>query len=99
MKQRQKLTRETAESLAIQALTFIAEDTDQLGRFLAVTGIEPDSLRAAAAEPGFLAGVLDYVLGNEPDLLAFAERAGLPPEEVGRARELLAGPSWERDIP
>ena len=99
MKQRQKLNREGAEHLAIQALTFIAEDPDQLGRFLAMTGIDPDSLRAAAAEPGFLAGVLEYVLGNEADLLAFAERAGLPPAEVGRARELLAGPGWERDIP
>jgi hypothetical protein len=99
MSQRQEPNREAAESIAVQALTFIAEDAEQLGRFMALSGLGPESLRAAAAEPGFLAGVLDYVLGDERLLLAFAERAGLPPAKVGRARELIAGPGWERDVP
>ena len=46
---------EAAEALAIAALTFIAEEPERLGRFLALTGIGPESLRAAAREPGFLA--------------------------------------------
>lgn len=99
MKQRLKATREAAESVAIQALTFIAEDPEEIGRFLALSGLGPESLRAAAAEPAFLAGVLDHLLGDERLLLAFAGRAGLAPAEVGRARELLAGPGWERDTP
>ncbi|HEX3339480.1 MAG TPA: DUF3572 family protein, partial [Pseudolabrys sp.] len=38
MKQSPVPTREQAEGLAIQALTFIAGDGERLGRFLAITG-------------------------------------------------------------
>ena len=44
-----------AEQLAIAALGFIAGEPEQLGRFLAMSGIGPDSLRDAAREPRFLA--------------------------------------------
>jgi len=59
MKPRSKEAREAAESLAIQALSFIAQDPERLGRFLALTGIGPAEIRSAAAEPGFLTGVLE----------------------------------------
>ena len=36
-----------AEQLAIAALGFIAGEPEQLGRFLAMSGIGPDSLRGA----------------------------------------------------
>ena len=65
MKAAPSLTQEAAEALAIQALTFIAGDTERLGRFLATTGIGPAQIRAAAQEPGFLAGVLSYLAGDE----------------------------------
>jgi hypothetical protein len=92
------VSRESAESLAVQALAFLATDPDRLGRFLAVTGIAPDAIRAAATEPGFLAGVLDHILADERLLLAFADQAEIPPEAVGRARSGLGRP-YERDIP
>ena len=41
MKLSPSLTQEAAEELAIQALTFIAGDSERLGRFLAITGIGP----------------------------------------------------------
>ena len=60
MERRGKFTREQAEELAIQALTFIASDAGRLGRFLAVTGIVP--LRSVPPPViGFLVGVLDYI--------------------------------------
>jgi Protein of unknown function (DUF3572) len=43
--------RHAAEALAVAALGFIASEPERLGRFLAMTGIGPDSLRAAAREP------------------------------------------------
>ena len=58
-------TREAAEMLAIQALAFIAEEPERLNRFLAMTGIAADEIRAAAREPGFLAGVLEHMLADE----------------------------------
>src|ERR1700757_1660107 len=66
-------SREAAEALAIQALSFIAEEPERLGAFLAASGIGPDAIREAADTPGFLAGVLDHMLSDESLLLAFAD--------------------------
>jgi hypothetical protein len=83
------VTAETAEMLAVQALTFIAQDEERLGRFLSVTGIGPAEIRDAAREANFLAGVLDHIAGDERLLLAFAEQAGINPAEIPRARTAL----------
>jgi len=88
-----------AEQLAIAALGFIAGEPEQLGRFLAMSGIGPDSLRDAAREPRFLAGVLDHVTADEALLLAFAAAHEIDPDAVMRARDVLAGGPWERDTP
>ncbi|MFT4097798.1 MAG: DUF3572 domain-containing protein [Rhodoblastus sp.] len=90
-------SRDEAEAIAVQAIGHIAADDDRLGRFLALTGLEPGGLRAAAREPGFLASVLDHLAGYEPDLLAFAAEAGLPPERVAAARIVLSGPDRWND--
>src|SRR5450631_534724 len=74
--------REAARELAVVALGYIAADPEELSRFLALTGIDPGSIRAAAEEPGFLAGVLGYISGNERTLVAFATHAGVAPEQI-----------------
>jgi hypothetical protein len=79
-----------AQDMAIAALTFITQDTDRLSRFLALSGIDPDGVRAAAAEPGFLAGVLDYVCGDEALLVAFATHAEIDPAAIVVARHVLS---------
>ncbi|MFN3348984.1 DUF3572 family protein [Pseudorhodoplanes sp.] len=56
-------------------------------------------MRTAAREPGFLAGVLDHLSERESVLLAFAQEAGLRPEQILQARDTLAGLPVERDIP
>lgn len=81
--------RSAAEMLAIEGLSFLAANPEALGRFLALTGIGPAEIRRAAANNGFLAGVLDYFLGDEPLLLAFANQAGIPAERVAAARRAL----------
>lgn len=73
------------------ALGWIAGDAEQISRFLALTGADVSDLRAAAAEPGFLAGVLDFVMGHEPTLLAFCEAHALAPEDVAQAWQTLSG--------
>lgn len=87
--------REGAEALAVAALSFLAGDAERLGAFLALSGIGPESIRAAATEPHFLAGVLDHVVSDERLLLDFAEHQGVDPFDVTRARLALAGPQWE----
>jgi hypothetical protein len=91
--------RAAAEGLAIAALAFIAGEPERLGRFLALTGIGPESIRAAAHEPRFLLGVLDHLAGEEPLLLAFAAENSIPPSAVMEARDTIAGRHWERDTP
>ena len=99
MKQGRPLTREQAEGLAIQALTFIAGDGERLGHFLAVSGIGPAEIRTAAREPGFLVGVLEYLASDDRLIAAFASEISMAPADVDRARTALAGRPWEREMP
>lgn len=80
----------THEALAIAALSFLASDPERLGRFLAVTGLGPETLRDAAARPGFLTAILDYLMSDETLLVAFAANAGIAPEAVTRAQARLS---------
>jgi hypothetical protein len=98
MKKRTSATREAAEILAIQALAFIAEEPERLAGFLAVTGLTAERIRESASEPDFLAGVLEHMLADESLLIAFAERAGIDPAGVARARSSL-GTNWEHELP
>jgi hypothetical protein len=78
-----------AEMLAIEVLGFIADQPETLGRFLSITGIGPATLRQAAADRDFLAGVLDFLLGDEPLLLSYAATAGIDPARIAVARRAL----------
>jgi len=91
--------REVAEIVAIQALTFVAGDAERLGLFLAESGIGPETLRSAAADPRFLASVLDFVMRDDATVKAFAEVSQLHPTNIAAAREVLGDPQWERDVP
>jgi hypothetical protein len=82
-----------ANEIAVQGLAFLAEDIDRLGRFLALSGLDPATSREAAREPGFLAGVLDHIMGDESLLVAFAAGNQLRPQQIVEARNILAGPS------
>jgi hypothetical protein len=90
-----KLNRETAEDMAIKGLGFLAADDERLSRFLALSGLDPSHLRAAAASPGFLAGVMAHLASDEALLMRFAADIGAAPEEVGAACALLAGPEFD----
>lgn len=81
--------RDAAEQLAISALGFIAADPTLMPRFLAISGIDAAQIRLAAAEPGFLAGVLQFIMGHEPTLQAFCEATETAPEDVRVALRTL----------
>ena len=59
-------------------------------RFLAITGLDADGLRAAVRELATLVAVLDFLCAHEPDLIAAAEALGLRPAELAALRERLA---------
>jgi hypothetical protein len=91
--------REVAEIVAVQALSFIAGDPERLGLFLAESGIGPETLRTAAADPRFLSSVLDFVMRDDATVQAFASISQLHPTNVAAAHQALNDPKWERDVP
>jgi hypothetical protein len=85
-----------AEAVGLAALVFMTAEATRLGRFLAESGLTPDTLRARAAEPEILAAMLAHLLADESLLLVFAANSARDPEEVRRAHDVLAGaPTWD----
>lgn len=75
--------------MALAALGWVLSDEDRADRLLALTGIDPDELRARVGEPEVLAAVLDFVLHHEPDTIACAEALGVTPEALVAAHATL----------
>jgi hypothetical protein len=88
---KQVLTHDEAEALALKALTFLASDAPRLLRFLRLTGLDADDLRRQAGEPAFLGAVMDHLLADQTLLLVFATDAGVRPEAIEEARAILSG--------
>jgi len=84
-----KVSPDEAAAIATQALAYIAGDATRLGRFLAESGLGPESLRKAARDPSFLPAVLDFILSHEHDLIDFTAIAAIDPKLIGRARDAL----------
>lgn len=80
-----------AQTLALKALGFFARDGDALLRFLTLSGLELEDLRARAGEPELLAAVLDFLLGDDALLGAFAAADGIEPSVIHAARRALPG--------
>jgi Protein of unknown function (DUF3572) len=95
MTSHRKIANEHAEDLALRTLSYIVSDEERLNRFLAMTGLQPDTIRRAAASPDFLAAVLDYVAGDEPLLIALAQSLELKPERIMEARWTLSPSEFE----
>lgn len=85
------LTPDSAEAVALQALAFIAEDEELLARFIALSGCGADDIRLRIGDRNFLTGVLDFILADEPTVLAFANHGHLTSELPLRARQVLSG--------
>lgn len=86
---------EEAQNVAISAFAFITTDEERLSRFLAISGLQPDTIRSAAASPGFFAAVLDYVASDEPLLIALAKELDAKPERIMEAHRTLSPSEFE----
>ena len=83
------------ERVALDVLGWLVVDEDRLFPFLNATGLTPETLRASAGQPGFLAGILDHVMGDENVLTACANGLGIPPERIAAAWRRLGPPEPE----
>jgi hypothetical protein len=77
------------EALALSALGWTLGEEARAQRLLALTGLDPASLRERLGEPGLLASVLTFLEAHEPDLLAAAEALNVSPAELVEARRRL----------
>ncbi|HEX2794055.1 MAG TPA: DUF3572 domain-containing protein [Croceicoccus sp.] len=86
-------------SVALMALSWILQDQVLTDRFIALTGLMPDDLRGSLAEPATQGAILDFLAGNDGDLMAAADGMGVRPERIVAARDALtgsnAGRGWE----
>jgi len=80
---------EDAQALALKSLAWALSDGDRADRLLALTGLDPDDLRARAGEPALLDAVLGFLEAHEPDLIACADALGVTPTALVAARERL----------
>ena len=82
-------TTNDAEALALSALAATLSDERRASRFLELTGLSPDGIRARLGERSLLAATLAFLEGHEPDLIGVAEAIGCKPEALIAARAEL----------
>jgi hypothetical protein len=91
MPQQKRINRDDAETIALRAVAYLADDPQLLSRFLALTGTDAGQLRTQVNAPDFQVAVLDYMLGDESLLLTFCQESGIDPVVVAPAHALLSG--------
>jgi hypothetical protein len=74
----------------LSALGWVLGEPARARRFLDLTGLTPETLRAAIGEPETQRAVLEFLCAHEPDLLAAGEALELSPAQLVAARDLLA---------
>ena len=75
-----------AHALALLALATAVSDERRARRFLDLTGIGTDELRARAGDPVLLAALIRFLEAYEPDLVAVAEEMKVTPTALVAAR-------------
>ena len=80
-----------AHAIALLALATAVSDERRARRFLDLTGIGTDELRARAGDPELLAALIRFLEAHEPDLVAVSEELGVSPEVLVQARRELEG--------
>lgn len=80
-----------AEMIALQALGWLAANDDLWPTFLGSTGAAAEDVRDRAADPAFLASVLEFLTMNDEWVVAFCDTANIAYDMPLRARYALPG--------
>lgn len=82
--------------MSLMALAWILQDERRATRFLDLTGLTPDQLRAGIEDPAVHRAIVDFLCAHEPDLVAAAEALGVSPQELAGSRRESERSPWER---
>lgn len=85
------MQQDAAETVALQALAWLAGNEELLPVFLGATGASESDLRAGATDPAFLGAVLDFLTMDDAWVVAFCDSAGLDYAQPLVARQALPG--------
>ena len=83
------MRRETADEVAVKALSWLAGNGELMPVFLGATGSSADDLRRMAADPGFLVSVLEFLLMDDAWVIGFCDAEGLAYDMPMRAKQHL----------
>ncbi|WP_353843267.1 DUF3572 domain-containing protein [Altererythrobacter sp.] len=70
------------QTLILAALGWILDEGSRAQRFLDLTGLDPDTLRAGLSDPAVLSAVVEFIGNHEPDLIRVSEALAVTPEQV-----------------
>ena len=77
--------------LGLQVLIWVLSEPRRADRLLALTGLDPDALRAGIADPAVLAAAAEFLCAHEPDLLAASVALDVPPARLAVLPDVLRG--------
>ena len=69
-------------TLALAALGWILQESERAERYLSLTGLDPNALRAGLDDPAILGSALEFLANYEPDLIRASEALAVTPEEL-----------------
>ena len=85
------MSQETADTVALQALAWLAGNDDLLPVFLGATGASVEDLRARVNEPEFLLSVLEFLMMDDAWVIAFCDDKAISYDVPMQARYALPG--------
>ena len=85
------LSQDSAELLAIEALSWLVGNDELLPVFLGSSGASEQDIRQLAKDPEFLASVLDFLLMDDAWITGFCDESQYAYDFPVRARAALPG--------
>lgn len=89
---RDTLTKDRAETIALQALAFLASEPEEIERFLYASGLDIADLRDKAGEPDLLRAVLDFILADDTRVTGLCQELNINPRDIHTASHILGQP-------
>jgi len=80
---------EQTVALALRIVGWAVSEQGRAERMLALTGLDPQTLRTSLGDPATLRALVDFVLDHEPDLIACAQALDVEPAAIVAMRAAL----------